>query len=403
MSAHRPGPVGVRRLLAAACAVAGVVPLASAPAAAVPVAAAAPVAGPRADCPARGLDPALVARLDRAVRQTMRQASVPGAVVGLWLPGRGQYVRAFGVADKRTGAPMRVDINSRIGSVTKTFTVTALLELVDQGRVHLDDPIGSYLHGVPDGDRITLRDLADMRSGLFPYSADPGFIKALYSHPTRGFTPGQLLGYAFRHPNLFAAGTQYLYSNTNTVLIGLVVEKITGTPLAEYLRRHVTGPSHLPHSYLAHGTHLPQPYAHGYTEQTLSGSEADATHWNPSWAWADGAMVSDLGDLRTWAGDLFRGNLLSRRTQAQRLDFVPTGIPGVGYGLGVFDVNGWIGHNGVVPGYETLMVHLPAQRATLVVLVNTDIDDNGNELSTLLGQAVTSVATPQNIFRLPAA
>ena len=95
-------------------------------------------------------------------------------IVALSAPGKGEYVRAFGVADKATGAPMTPDLNMRIGSVTKTFTVTALLQLVDQGKVGLDDPIGKYVDGVPNGDRITLRQLAGMRSGLFNYSEDGG-------------------------------------------------------------------------------------------------------------------------------------------------------------------------------------------------------------------------------------
>lgn len=104
-------------------------------------------------------------------------------------PGKGSYVKTFGVADKATGAPMKSDLNFRIGSETKTFTVTALLQLVDQGKIGLDDPIGTYIAGVPNGDKITLRELAGMRSGLFNYSEDAGFDKALLTNPNRVFTP----------------------------------------------------------------------------------------------------------------------------------------------------------------------------------------------------------------------
>lgn len=132
-------------------------------------AAAVAAADPAAD-PFPRLTPAVAAELDGAIRGVMEKAKVPGVLVSLSAPGKGEYVRAFGVADKATGAPMATDLYMRMGSETKTFTVTALLQLVDDGLVGLDDPIGTYVPGVPNGDRITLRELAGMRSGLFNYS-----------------------------------------------------------------------------------------------------------------------------------------------------------------------------------------------------------------------------------------
>ncbi|MCX5152240.1 beta-lactamase family protein, partial [Streptomyces sp. NBC_00320] len=111
---------------------------------------------PAADTPFPQLTPAVAAQLDAAIRQVMRQTKVPGVTVGLWAPGKGSYVKTFGVADKATGAPMTTGLHVRIGSETKTFTVTALLQLVDRHKVGLDDPIGTYVPGVPNGNRITL-------------------------------------------------------------------------------------------------------------------------------------------------------------------------------------------------------------------------------------------------------
>ncbi|MEU9048092.1 MULTISPECIES: serine hydrolase domain-containing protein [unclassified Kitasatospora] len=350
------------------------------------------------DCPPDGLDPDLTARLDTAIESVRRQAAIPGVVVGLWMPGRGCYVRATGVADTATGAPMRTDSYVRIGSETKTFTVTALLELVDEHRVGLDDPISAYVDGVPNGDCITLRQLAEMRSGLFPYTSDPDFIHDLLSDPQRSFTPQQALAYGFRHDNTFDPGQEFQYSNTNLVLLGLVVEKAGGRPLAEFLRERVLRPSRLHRTLLPQGPEFPQPHPRGYTDQTLSGATADATDWNPSWAWAAGAMISDLHDLRHWAEVLATGRLLSPGTQAQRLTTLPTGFPGTSYGLGIFDANGWIGHNGSIPGYETVTVYLPAQQATLVVEINTDSTVQGQEPSTLLARAITGIVTPDNVY-----
>jgi D-alanyl-D-alanine carboxypeptidase len=342
--------------------------------------------------------PQPVHKLDTAVRHILRQADIPGVIVGLWMPGRCEYVRALGVADKKTDADMSTDLLMRIGSETKTFTATALLELVDDHRVGLDDPISKYVGGVPDGNRITLRELAGMRSGLFPYTADPDFITAVQTNPRAYFSPQQLLAYGFKHPNTFPPGTQTQYSNTNYILLGLVVEKVSHLPLADFLRKHVIKPSHLHDTLFPFDAEFPRPHAHGYTNQTLSGQVTDATDWNTSWAWAAGAMISDLCDLRKWARDVATGTLLTPATQAERTQFVPTGLPGVGYGLGLFDANGWIGHDGSIPGYQSLTIYLPQRHATLVILVNTDISYQGVAPTTLFGKAITSIVTPDHVY-----
>ncbi|MGW2643128.1 serine hydrolase domain-containing protein [Streptomyces sp. NPDC001348] len=356
----------------------------------------------------RALTPAVRRQLDAAVRGVMRAAHVPGVTVGLWAPGKGRYVRSFGVADQATGRPMSPGLYMRIGSETKTFTVTALLELVDQGRVGLDDTIGTYVDGVPNGDRITLRELAGMRSGLFNYSEDDDFFKALTSDPQRPFSPRELLGYSFRHPVLFPPGEKFDYSNTNLILLGLVVERMTGRSLADDIQRQVLGPAGLGHTLFPTGNEFPAPHAQGYTDQTATGRVEDSAGWNPSWGWAAGAMISDLDDLRVWARTVATGRLpdgralISPATQKQRLTTPPSSIPGAGYGLGIFDVQGWIGHNGSLPGYESLTVYLPSARAALVVLLNTDIDHKGAEPSTLFGEAITRIVSPDHVFDLPA-
>ncbi|WP_374775151.1 beta-lactamase family protein [Streptomyces sp. NBC_01310] len=378
----------------------GPAPAPPAPGVTVPVPA--PVPAPT---PASGefvqLTPAVARQLDEAVREVMAEAKVPGVLVSVSAPGKGAYVRSFGIADKATGAPMTPNLNMRIGSVTKTFTVTALLRLVDEGRIGLDDPIGKYVEGVPNGDRITLRELAGMRSGLFNYSADEGFFKALTSDPYRSFTPQELLAYSFKHPVLFEPGAEFSYCNTNLILLGLVVEKVSGDPLADYIAREVVKPAGLAHTLFPVGAEFPSPHAHGYTNQTASGKTEDATDWNPSWGWAAGAMISDLSDLRSWARTLATGTLLTPATQAERLKVVPA-LPGAGYGLGIFNVQGWIGHNGSLPGYGSLSVYLPEPQATMVVLLNTDIAHQGNEPSTLFGKAITEIVSPGHVFSLPA-
>ncbi|MFE2103087.1 MULTISPECIES: serine hydrolase [unclassified Streptomyces] len=389
------------------------VPLGGAPAGAVPAfvptafAAEQPTPSP-SGAEVRTITPDVARQLDTAVQKVMTEANVPGVMVGIWTPHRGSYVSSFGVADKVSGRTMTPDLYMRIGSETKTFTVTALLQLVDQGKVGLDDPIGKYIAGVPNGNEITLRQLAGMRSGLFNYSQDDDFFKALTSDPRRPFTPQQLLAYSFRHPVLFPPGQKFYYSNTNLILLGLVVEQQSGQRLGDYIRQHILEPAGMKNTLFPVGSEFPAPHAQGYTNQTADGRIADAADWNPSWGWAAGAMISKQDDLRVWARTVATGQfpdgswMVSPVTQKQRLTTPATPIAGAGYGLGIFNVQGWIGHNGSLPGYESLTVYLPAAQATLVVLLNTDIDHNGQEPSTLFGQAITQIISPDHVFDLPA-
>ncbi|MGW7208543.1 serine hydrolase domain-containing protein [Streptomyces sp. NPDC054837] len=389
-----------RRVFAAALLVASVLaPMAAAPASAAQSVTSHPSRPD--DCPAHELDPELAARLDKAIEKVRQQAGIPGVVAGLWMPGKGSYVRATGVADTATRKPMTSDVFVRIGSETKTFTVTALLKLVDDGLVGLDDPISDYVHGVPKGHRITLRHLAEMRSGLFPYTEDADFQHDLLSNPKRSFTPREVLAYGFKHKNTFAPGKQFEYSNTNLILLGLVVEKMSGHRLGDFIEKRVLRPAHLSHTLFPRGFEFPRPHPRGYTNQTLTGEVTDSTNWNPSWAWAAGAMISDLHDLRRWAKIVATGTLLRPQTQEQRLKMLPTGHPGTSYGLGIFNSDGWIGHNGSIPGYQTVTVYLPSKKATLVLMLNTDISYQGQEPSSLLARAITEIVTPDNVYDRP--
>ncbi|MFD3943094.1 serine hydrolase domain-containing protein [Streptomyces sp. NPDC058579] len=357
-----------------------------------------PASGPG---PTGGFSPELTARLDKVIEDARVQAGIPGLVAGLWMPGKGRYVRATGVADKVTGEPMSTDVFLRIGSETKTFTVTALMKLVDDGRIKLDDPIAKYIAGVPNGWKITLRNLAEMRSGLFPYTDDADFQQDLLSDPSRYFSPHEVLAYGYKHKNPAEPGKVFQYSNSNLILLGLVVEKVSGHRLVDFLEKRVLRPAKLRHTLLPEGPEFPEPHPRGYTNQTLSGQVTDATDWNPSWAWAAGAMISNLEDLRRWARIVATGELLSPETQAQRLKFLPIGVPGTSYGLGIMNSGGWIGHNGSIPGYETVTVYLPSQKATLVLMLNTDITSQGQEPSSLVARAITQVVTPDNVYDRP--
>lgn len=344
------------------------------------------------------MDSAITGQLDSIVDAAVNSTGIPGAMVGIWGPD-GNYVKVAGVADTATKAPMETDFYHRIGSVTKTFTVTALLQLVDEGKIGLDDPISQYVDGVMEGDAISLRHLAGMRSGLVDYTTSEQFVMEYLSDPRRAFTPEELVGYVKDLPLQLRPGTTVNYSNTNTVLLGMVIEKVSGSRLSDVIDTKIATPLGMEHTSFPMTNAFPTPHAQGYTNQTLDESVTAATDWNPSWGGAAGAMISSLDDMRIWVPALAKGDLLTDDTQKQRLQTVnlSEGDDSSGYGLGLFNSGGWIGHNGSLPGYKTVSVYLPEKDTTLVVFINTDIDGE-TDLTSALMVPITKLISPDNVY-----
>jgi len=343
-------------------------------------------------------------RLLDAVEAELQRQHLPGAIVGVRRDGRAPWIVARGYANLQTLRPMRGDEHVRIGSVTKAFVTTLLLRLAQEGKLRLDEPIANYVAGIPGGERITLRQLANMTSGLADDFANPEFAVAYLTGET--FTPLQLVGLGISQPTLFAPGTDWAYSNTNTVLLGIVIQKVTGQPLAEALKRQLFAPLGLRETLLPSFRPLPKPYASGYTYQTLNGRLGDATFNTPTATWAAGGIVSTVPDLLRAARLFGTGKpLLSAASQRQRTRWVrfPPNSPIQRYGIGVFDFDGWIGHNGGIPGYTTIAWYLPQQHLSLVVAVNSDIHVGRTlphyayEPASEIGHVLTRILSPNHV------
>lgn len=197
-------------------------------------------------------------------------------------------------------------------------------------------------------------------------------MQSLLADPQRSYTPQQLLDYAFAHPLNFPPGTKWETSN-NLVLLGMVIEQVTGQRLGAYPEQAVYEPLKLEETSFPTANGIPDPYAQGYTDFTRTRASPPPPTGTPRGP-GPPERISTLDDLHTWVPALADERLVGPRTQNQRLEFRPVGYPGVSYGLGIMRVNDWIGHNGDLPGYETLAVQLPSQKATLVILINSDIN-----------------------------
>ena len=349
--------------------------------------------------------PAVQQALDEALTRTMAEYNVPGAIAGVWIPGEGSWAAARGVSDLATGEPMRLENHWRVASLTKTFTVTAILQLADgpQPRLRLDDPVSKYLDFVPNGDRITIRMLANMTAGLFNYPGDEQFVLDFLANPQRSWAPRELADAGLRNPTLFAPGEGWNYSNTNIVLLGLVVEQVTSQKIQDFYAERIFGPLGLRHTSWPTTTELPAPYARGYSNVSLDGSRVDATNWHPSFAYSAGQLISDLADLKIWAKALATGTLLSPAMQAERLIPVtfPPNTATENYRLGIGYDNGWLGHGGTFPGYNTTVFYLPEMDATIIVMTNTETRVDREGPAAAVFKALARIVTPGNVPRHP--
>ncbi|MFI8927615.1 serine hydrolase domain-containing protein [Streptomyces sp. NPDC053474] len=345
----------VRRGCVAAALVAAVAAALTAPAAATP----------GADRDHRGTRAALAA----AVR-----GGVPGATAHA-RDRHGSWSAAAGVGDLREGTPRGAHDRFRAASITKTFVATVLLQLEAEGRLDLDDTVGAWLPGVVeghghDGDRISVRQLLNHTSGIHDYSADPDFDRGLttpefFAHRHRTWRPADLVALATRHAPDFAPGRGWAYSNTNYVVAGMVIEKVTGRPYGDEVRDRIINPLHLRATSVP-GTAptLPRPSSRAYSK--LSGTAGsrtyDVTELNPSMAGAAGELISDAADLNRFYTALLRGDLLPPEQLAAMKRTVPArgkGSAGGRYGLGLLRLElpcGTVvwGHGGGIHGSLSL-------------------------------------------------
>ncbi|HET6858243.1 MAG TPA: serine hydrolase domain-containing protein [Streptomyces sp.] len=292
----------------------------------------------------------------------VRSDGVPAALASV--DGRGAPTRTYtaGVGDLATGSAVPEDGQVRVGSNTKVFTAVVVLQLVGEHKIRLDAPVDTYLRGVVrgegiDGRRITVRQLLQHTSGL------PDYVKHL-GDEVRYYEPRELLDTALQHKADFEPGKEWAYSNTNYVLAGLIIEKVTGRPLAEEMDRRIIQRIGLRHTYFpAPGeVTIREPHPKGYYQTSAGGPLLDGTELDPSWAWAAGQMVSTNSDLNRFFTELLGGRLLAPRQLAQmRAHTVraeKTFGPGARYGLGLvskpLSCGGlYWGHGGSTTGYET--------------------------------------------------
>jgi D-alanyl-D-alanine carboxypeptidase len=348
-------------------------------------------------------------QIDALLADTMTS----GAVVYVQSP-QGTWLESFGTAVRGMNTPIPTNAHFRVGSVTKTWTGTVILQLVQEGKLNLTDPIGKYIANVPNGDQITIEQLLTMRSGLYNYSTSLAFNQTLDSQPNKVWTTAELLNIGFSQPVYFAPGADFRYSNTNTVLLGLVIEQLTGMSAADAMQARLFAPLGLTDTFLPpeDNTSLPAPAPHGYqwgTNAETADSDAlsperqaaakdgtlqptDVTGVSTSWGWTAGSGISTVKELAAYVQRLVGGGYLNPDLQAQRLascqPLQPSDPMSASYCLGLAKFGTFYGHTGEIPGFNTFMGYDPLTQTTIVTWATTASAPDGRAPANVIAQII---------------
>jgi D-alanyl-D-alanine carboxypeptidase len=314
------------------------------------------------------VDAATAQKLQGAMDKVLAKYPWPGLVMGVRFPDGKTWFGTKGLADIANKVPMTIDHKLRIGSITKTFTATVMLQMAQEGLLGLDDTVEKWLPGILGNyqyhDKITIRQLLNHTSGLNNYwhlSMDP---KSMYYQEYFGGTwtklwdPRELVKETISLPALFAPGTAWAYSNIGPILEAMIVEKITGEAFETVMTRRIIENLGLYNTYLPGDENLVAPHARGYLDYTnLNGvydAGDDCTNMNPSFAWASGAIVTSIEDLLRYGTALASGEMLNTQYQAERVNNMVNISPdgSAKSGLGIMIVNGALGHNGDIFGFQ---------------------------------------------------
>jgi CubicO group peptidase (beta-lactamase class C family) len=348
-------------------------------------------------------DTAKVDAITRIIEQTMAEQHLKAVITRVTLEGRDLLTRAFG--DSMTGVPATTAMHFRNGAVAISYVSTLLLRLVDRGKVSLDDKLSKWLPEVPNSERVTLGQLAQMTSGYVDYViGNTEFSKALYEAPFRQWEPDQLLGFATSRPLLYDPGTNWNYAHTNYVLLGKALEKATGEDMPTLLSDEVLKPLGLTNTANSFTPEIPAPVLHAFTSERRealgipSGTPfyEESTYWNPSWTITHGAIqTTNVYDMEASAAAIGSGKLLSKesyekmvstdlrgKTRAQpgcttcaELNDVYT------YGMGIVISGDWLLQNPLFAGEAGVMAYLPSKKIAIAVAVTYEpeaFDEQGN-------------------------
>ena len=352
------------------------------------------------------LKTALQLRLD----EWHKAGSFPGATLGVVLPNGESFDLAVGFSDRENKTPMKATDRMPAGSVGKTFAAATALQLIKEGKLNLDDKIEKYLGGeqwfprLPNAKDITVRQLMNHTSGLVRYEFKEQFTKDLTTNPDKVWKPAELVSYLLDEKAPFEAGKGWDYSDTNYIVLGMIIEKVTGRKFYDEANRRLLKPLKLTDTIPQDGPRL-KGVVQGYAgpNNPFGGTDAMLVNGkftvNPQFEWTGGGYVSTAHDLARWAKMFYEGKAFSPDLLPQVVDGVAAPMLGreSKYGLGAIirktSIGTSYGHSGFFPGYMTDMMYFPEQKIAVAVQVNTSVGRSlGKPLSRVLVEVVDEIA-----------
>lgn len=312
---------------------------------------------------------------DALLAETVGDAE-PGVVLYVAIEGE-SYIGAAGLANLEAGTPITPDDLFRIGSVTKPFVSTLILQLVEEGEIELDAPIADYLPddiaaNIPNADTATVTQMLQMTSGIPSYTDTDAFDDATMDNPSYPWTAEETVATVYGMEPDFAPGSSYYYSNTNYNLAQIIIEQITGQSLAEAMHERIFAPLGMENSFVEMPDRFADGIVRGYT-QYEDGEFEDITQINDGVGLGDGGIVSTADELAQFPVGLWYGDLISEETLELMLDTVDDGDEGM-YGLGIgFDETDFgmmLSHDGSTSGFQSVMSYLPEDDIVVVILTN---------------------------------
>lgn len=334
--------------------------------------------------------------LDRLIDSIRNESKLYGVTAYIRNP-EFTYSAATGLGDIKTDVPRKINDKIRIGSITKTFVATVILQLQDEGKLSIHDKLSMYYPDYPNSENITLKEMLDMTSGIPDYIMDPGVLNSFVYDRTHKYTPEELYEITKKMKPLFPPGKGWEYSNGNYNILGMLIEKLTGKKIQDEIDSRIIKPLGLKNTVFPVTAEMDGQYSHGYFKDTLKKELTDVTVIDPSITWAAGCMISDFDDLEIYVKALVEGTLISRKSQEERLTFADTKISFVKYGLGIFTIDGFIGHNGGITGYNTTMFYNPVLKTTALVSVNEFNGDSGMA-DHIFGELMKTLYPEKNLF-----
>lgn len=306
----------------------------------------------------------------------VKNTHVPGIVALVVDRNRGiDWLYTAGYADVPNKTPMESGLVFRIASITKTFTVTVLLQLADEGKIHLNDRLSLYFPLYPKADSITLEMLCKMTSGIHNYLNDSIFQATKISDPGRVWLPQELISLGFNHPFLFSPGSSWSYSNTNTYIVGRIIEQVTGHSLEWEIQHRILVPLGLVNTgFITSGKTFPGPHPRGYCWGPFKENDDLTEYYDMSMAWAAGSAYSTIRELQKYVETVVRGGLMSDSLQHRRMTDMHILSPTTGYGLGLFHRGTFFGHNGGAPGFTASMYHSIDKNCTVIIFFNCNLE-----------------------------